>query len=148
MTKAYPCPFCPAEFDGVWQLENHVRLSSGDHGPKHSMPKGFKVEVSNVSGPPSPNVSEPNVSETLEPNVSEPQDPNVAKGLQDGDLSNVQKVEPPKEKPVLKCPECGSTKEYWVSVNAEDHGYNLTDEMKKEYDFICTNCNELIKVRE
>lgn len=143
MTKEFPCPFCEAEFDTAWQLTNHVRISGGEHGPKYSLPKGFKVEVSNVSEPPSPNVSDSNVSQTPESNVS-----NVSKGPQDGDLTKVQKITLPITKPVLKCPECGSTKEDWVSVNAEDHGYNLTDEMKKEYDFICTNCNELIKVRE
>lgn len=139
MTK-YPCPFCKAEFDTVLQLENHVRLSSGDHGPKHSMPEGFNVGVSNVSGPPSPNVSESNVSQTP--------DPNVSKGPQDGDLTQIQKVAPPVTKTVIKCPDCGSTKEDWISVNAEDSGYNLTEEMKEEYDFICTNCGELLKVRE
>ncbi|MCK4819934.1 hypothetical protein KA005_29480 [bacterium] len=137
MTKEFPCPFCKAEFDTAWQLTNHVRISGGEHGPKYSLPEGFKVEV-----------SEPNPPTGEKPNVSQIPETNVSKGPQDGDLTKVQKITLPITKPVLKCPECGSTKEDWVSVNAEDHGYNLTDEMKKEYDFICTNCNELIKVRE
>lgn len=139
--KGYPCPFCGKECDTAWQLKNHVRASGGEHGPKFTFPEGFKVDVSNVTGPPSPNVTEPNVTQTLEPNVT--------KGPQDGDLTNIQKIDPPKTKPVLKCPECGSTKEDWIPIaNAEDEGYKVTDEIKKEYDFFCSNCRELIKVRE
>jgi len=140
MTKEYPCPFCKAEFDTIWQLENHVRISAGEHGPKYTIPDGFKVGNSQ----PNPATEE---KQTLETNVSQTPDLNVIKGPQDGDLTNVQKITPPITKPVLRCPECGSSKEDWISINA-DHDYNVTEEMKKEYDFICTECRELIKVRE
>lgn len=144
MSKEFPCPYCSKEFDTAWALKNHVRISSGEHGPKYSTPEGFKPEKKSNPGPPSPNVSEPNVSET--------QDSNISQTFKDGDLQTVQKVEPPEEKPVTKweCPSCGAGKEDWISIDEaiKKDLYNISDEDKKEYDFVCTNCDEAIKVRE
>ena len=49
MNEKYPCPYCNKEYDKTWKVTNHVRISAGDHGPKHSLPKDYKEPEAKVS---------------------------------------------------------------------------------------------------
>ena len=136
MVNKIKCPYCDKEFNTTWQVTNHVRISAGDHGPKHSLPKDYK--------PPEPNVSTEGLGN--DPNLS---DPNVSNAQMHSN-TNVTKIEPP-EKPIIKdltCPDCGAHKNQWIAITqAQDYGYNLTEDQLKEYQYICSECNEFIKVK-
>lgn len=125
------CPYCDREFDTPWQMVNHVRISAGPHGKKYRMPEDFKLNVSTGENKP--------LDKPLEPNVSN-----------DSNVSNVQGIDPP-EKPVVTnqlCPDCETPKADWIAVSqAEEHDINLSAEERKEYDYICPKCMELMRVK-
>ena len=47
------------------------------------------------------------------------------------------------------CPDCVAPQSEWISTeDAEDYNINLNDVEKQNYDYICPNCNELIKISD
>lgn len=41
-----------------------------------------------------------------------------------------------------KCPDCGADISHFININET----NVTEEQKQKYDFVCSNCNELINI--
>jgi hypothetical protein len=132
---SYKCPYCEKTYEKIWQVENHIRASSGDHGKKRGFPDGYTKETIKEVSKESPEVSETQDKE----NETSPEG-----------LETVQKVDPP-EIPIVKenvCPDCGCPKTEWVSVKiAHQHDINLSKDEIAEFDYVCPKCYELIKVK-
>ena len=142
MSDTKKCPYCEAEFDKSWKVTNHVRIASGDHGPKHSLPKDYVEEIED-----SKPVSENEKKEDFikQNNENNENNQTIIK-------KEVIKVELP-EKLITKtseCPDCGANKSEWIEINhARENDINVTDEDIEEYDFVCPSpCYELIKVKK
>ena len=141
----YKCPICGKDFNKPWMVVNHIRVTKGkNHGDWGEFPEDKEVMEL--------------VKKYSTKKIEDDKDLDIDKSNTDNDTDldnkdddkNIQKVKPPERKIIKtnKCPDCGADKQQWVSVKtANQFGYELSDDEFKEYDFICSECNELIKVK-
>ena len=150
MTEEYKCPYCDKSFKMKHLLVNHVRQSSsGDHGKKYTLPNDFKEKIKIEQNKPQKQQLEQDLNQNDVPAESLQQE-EKPKVEQNKPIQNITHVDPP-EIPItktLKCPDCGLDKSEWINVKeAYKYDLNLSKEEIAEYDYVCPNCYELIKVK-
>jgi len=142
MSENFKCPYCEKSYPMKHLLVNHIRQSSGDHGKKYSFPADYKEKIKN--GNVESNNTKMEVKESS-PEVGE--NPNVEGGNETVN-TEIHKVDPP-EIPIVKtskCPDCGNDKANWITTReAHNHEITLSYKEIEEFDYVCPQCNELIK---
>ncbi|MBA7496673.1 hypothetical protein ES702_07282 [subsurface metagenome] len=144
-TEEFLCPYCNDGKD--WKMKhllvNHIRQSSGDHGEKYHFPADYKERMGEVTG--EENTHSEEGEQSPDPHIEKPTEkPNIPTE------TKITKVDPP-EIPVVKdhkCPDCGTPKTDWINTKeAFKHEINLSYDEIAEFDYVCPECYELIKVK-
>ena len=131
MDHAGDCPICGKETENI---NNHIRMSSGDHGPRGQYPANYDKQSRTLTEGPADEQEqpEPTFSETNDVTPSQMQkshsDESEPSG---GGAESLQLSDDPQEARTYNCGECGAAVEYlndcpdcgellaWVGVQQE-----------------------------